>query len=146
VRTTFRILIGLLFIFIISCATGYHARNILGGYWESWHDDDYIMVYYEGNRFTDIQKARDYCLLRCAIITLQKGGTHFQIIVEDTIKQIIRDTPESKGIPWIARKVRILYRLEREIPNTYDAVDIVSIMRRKYPKLRIRTLHSALRR
>lgn len=70
-----------------ACATGYHASGATGGFIERPLSPDSYVVEFQGNGFTNPQRANDFLLLRCAELALENGYSHFAIIqAEDTSK------------------------------------------------------------
>ena len=66
-----------------SCSTKYQARMWKGGYESTQLGEDMYRVAFIGNGYTSSTKAQDYCLLRCAELTIQNGYKYFVIINED---------------------------------------------------------------
>ena len=66
-------------LFLWGCATPYQERGFSGGYKETKLKKNVFRVSFKGNSFTDIRKASDFALLRCAELTLEKGFRFFVI-------------------------------------------------------------------
>jgi hypothetical protein len=73
--------IMLLFTIILQgCSTAYQSEGLSGGYSETRLDENVFKVAFNGNGYTDREKAADFTLLRCAELTLQNGYKYFVII------------------------------------------------------------------
>tara|TARA_Y100001954_G_C15618800_1_gene506695 strand:- start:230 stop:718 length:489 start_codon:yes stop_codon:yes gene_type:complete len=66
-----------------SCATKYQPRMWKGGFESTQLGEDMYRVTFIGNGYTSSTKAQDYCLLRCAELTIENGYKYFVIISED---------------------------------------------------------------
>jgi len=60
--------------------TGYQAKTMTGGYSETQLASDVYSVRFQGNGYTMTERANDFCLLRCAELTIQNGYKYFTII------------------------------------------------------------------
>lgn len=67
-------------IILSACATGYQPEGVVGGYSELRIGEDLYRVSFEGNGYTDAERAGDLALLRAAEITLSNGASHFAVI------------------------------------------------------------------
>ena len=70
----------LLVILLASCATPYQATGLAGGYSDAQLDKNVFRVTFQGNGFTEPQRAADFTLMRSAELTLKAGFTHFAIV------------------------------------------------------------------
>jgi hypothetical protein len=76
-----RIIIVLAALMITGCATPYQRVGLTGGYSETQLGENIFQVSFRGNGYTSRERASDFCLLRAAELTLEKGFRYF-IIVE----------------------------------------------------------------
>jgi hypothetical protein len=62
-------------------ATPYQSEGIFGGY-SDWalEDENTFSVMYSGNGDLNLMVAREYALLRCAVLTKEKGFEYFEIL------------------------------------------------------------------
>ena len=67
-------------LFISGCATGYGSHGLSGGYSSSQLQPNVFQVRFQGNGYTSMSRARDFCLLRCAELCLENGFTHFELV------------------------------------------------------------------
>lgn len=68
-------------IFLLAgCATSYQPKSFSGGFSETRLDQNVFRVSFQGNGYTDVQRAEDFALLRSAELTLKHGFTHFAIV------------------------------------------------------------------
>lgn len=63
-----------------ACATGYQAKGLTGGYRDAQLSETTFMVTFEGNAYTDKNRANGLAMLRAGEITLERGYTHFKIL------------------------------------------------------------------
>ncbi|KAB2965494.1 MAG: hypothetical protein F9K16_01795 [Thermoanaerobaculia bacterium] len=63
----------------LACATAYQAKSGTGGYSETWLSDSVVRVSFQGNGFTQSDRADQLLLRRCAEITLERGRRFFAI-------------------------------------------------------------------
>lgn len=68
------------------CATGYRATGWMGGYKSTRLDENVFQVSFKGNRYTSVERATDFTLLRCAELTMEIGRNYF-VIVDEKIYQ-----------------------------------------------------------
>lgn len=101
----------------VACATPYQANSFTGGYTDQQIGEDAYMVSFGGNRYIGDGVVRDYLLLHCAELTLQKGSDWF----------IISD--QSAGDHW-AKATIILKKGEKphDALLSYDAHDVVKYL------------------
>lgn len=62
-----------------SCATGYGARGITGGYTDEKIDETHYHVKFDGNGHASEERVWSFWIYRCAELTRAKGFTHFTI-------------------------------------------------------------------
>lgn len=130
---------GVLLVSLCGCATTYHSKGATGGFTESQISGNFWRVNFRGNGFTGDQRSKDFALLRCAELTLQKGFSHFILVDANTV---------NAANPWRA----LLYSPSALVPqpsstNTilmfddkpnvdggtiYDANEICSSIGKKY--------------
>lgn len=67
-------------ILLMGCATPYQRIGLGGGYSETVLGESIFSVNFRGNGYTSLEKAQDFCLLRCAEVALDNGFTHFIIV------------------------------------------------------------------
>jgi hypothetical protein len=65
------------FLALASCATDYQPQNFTGGYSEFKIAPDTATVTFNGNGFTNGERAVQMAILRCADLTLQSGYRYF---------------------------------------------------------------------
>jgi len=85
------ILIVIMF-FVASCASSYKPRGWFfnNGYKEAQLADNIFEVSFKGNPFTDMERTRDFALLRNAELMKEKGYNYF--IVVDKIDDSTHET------------------------------------------------------
>ena len=76
------LLISILAVFAVGCATPYQSAGLTGGYSETQLAPDVFRVSFQGNGYTSGDRAKDFVLLRAAELCLQRGFTCFAIIDE----------------------------------------------------------------
>lgn len=74
------ILILIISMFTISCATSYQSIGFTGGYSETQLDENIFQVSFIGNGYTSRERCDDYALLRCAELSLMNGFEYFIIV------------------------------------------------------------------
>ena len=130
-QTSFVIMGCILVCLLAGCATSYHAKGSLGGYSDSQLGQDEYIVYFSGNGFTATERSRDFCLLRAAELTLQKGYTHFVVMGD-----IARDAISGGGgnvytFPNNELKIKC-FKSKPDGVNSYDATFLQQSLRQKY--------------
>lgn len=65
---------------LAGCATSYQAKSFSGGFSETQLDKNVFRVSFQGNGYTQSERAEDFALLRSAELTLKHGFTHFAIV------------------------------------------------------------------
>ena len=65
---------------LTGCATSYQSDSWTGGFSEIQLGEDLYHVSFEGNRYTDTKRVRDFALLRAAEIALENGYDYFAIV------------------------------------------------------------------
>ena len=68
----------------VSCATGYQAKGLTGGYSDFRLDANTFRVEFRGNAFTSRQNVETYLLYRCAELTSEAGYDYFVTVNSDT--------------------------------------------------------------
>lgn len=61
------------------CATPYQSTGYTGGHTYERFEEDLFAVSFGGNGFTSMKRTRDFCLLRCAEVTLEYQFKFFSI-------------------------------------------------------------------
>jgi hypothetical protein len=69
-----------LVVLLCGCATGYGPHGFTGGYSEMQLQPNVFQVRFNGNGYTSLDRARDFCLLRCSEVCLENGFTHFELL------------------------------------------------------------------
>lgn len=67
-------------LFLISCATGYVKQGFMGGYNERMVNDGVWEVSFAGNGYTGQERAKNFCMRRCAELTIEKGSDYFKVL------------------------------------------------------------------
>ncbi len=79
---------------LVGCATSYQRTGLTGGYSETRLDEHLVRVNFRGNGYTSAEKASDFCVLRCAELTLEHGCRYFEILEEgETVSHSTYTTP-----------------------------------------------------
>ena len=85
---------------LTSCSSHYQraSQYYAEGFIDVRIGRDAFKVTYNGSPFTDLHTAVDFCLLRCAEITLERGFTYFRV-TKDTagISQYLVKNPDVYG-------------------------------------------------
>ena len=76
------VLVLLLCIGLVGCATGYARRGWTGGYSDMKMQEDIFRVAFSGNAYVGMGRVEDYTLLRSAEVALENGYKYFIIIDE----------------------------------------------------------------
>ena len=79
------IILSLVLITLIGCATAYQPMGITGGYADSQVSENEFIIQFEGNGYTDKMRAVQFALMHCADVCLAHGFGYFKI-VEDRIE------------------------------------------------------------
>ena len=79
-----KLLVGLLCLGLMGCATGYQKRGFTGGYKETKIQDDIFKVDFAANAYSSRGRTQDFCLLRCAELALENDYQYFIIIDADS--------------------------------------------------------------
>ncbi|PCJ95128.1 MAG: hypothetical protein COA45_12430 [Zetaproteobacteria bacterium] len=66
-------------IFLSACATPYQQQSFSGGFSETQLSENVFQVSFEGNGYTNKQRASDFALLRSAELALENGYDYFAI-------------------------------------------------------------------
>ena len=72
--------VAILFIGLLSACTPYQQNSFLGGYDELMLDENVYRVTFRGNKYTSMERATDFTLLRCAELTLENGMNYFVLL------------------------------------------------------------------
>ena len=82
-------------------------------------------VTYNGGAFTDIQTAVDFCLLRCAEVTIERGHNYFRVTKDTTgiSRYLVRNSDLHGSIN--GSPVRILGGYSQDIPRAVSSNIIV---------------------
>ena len=64
----------------VGCATPYQKVGATGGFSETRLDEHVARVNFRGNGYTGAERAADFCMLRCAELTLEHGCRYFTIL------------------------------------------------------------------
>ncbi len=75
-----KILLLMLMLLTIGCATPYKRSGFAGGYRDYKIKDNMYTVYFGGNGYTNAEKCNQYAMRRAAEVTLENGYTHFVIL------------------------------------------------------------------
>lgn len=136
-----RYTLALIFTLLAGC-TPYAKNNwFLGGYDETQLDDYVYQVTFRGNKYTSMQRAIDYTLLRCAELTLEKGMRYFVLLDSQARENTsIKYNPGSLNVPasyGISNKPRtsnMIYVLRNKPKDafSYNAAQVVKSMKAKY--------------
>jgi len=86
-------------IFLTGCATSYGPLGPRGGYSETRLSEDEFLVSFRGNPLLAPEKAREYCLIRCAELTLENGGKYFIIWADSSVIEI-KENRATREQPW----------------------------------------------
>lgn len=74
---------------LLGClATPYVPQGVSGGYSETRLNDHVFQVRFSGNGHTDWGRSCDFCLLRCAEVTLEHGCRYFEIVTESQFSEV----------------------------------------------------------
>jgi len=98
-------------ILLSGCVTGYHSKNISGGWKEKKLDSNQYQVIYSGNALIDYLKNRNFALLRGAELCVDDNKNWMKIVDERTdIRRItkvpteIETTPGSMPFSWMSKE------------------------------------------
>lgn len=81
---------------LAACATSYQASGLTGGFEEIQLSPNVFQVRFQGNGYTQPERAADFALLRSAEVALENGFTHFAIVdSKDATKLSSYTTPHS---------------------------------------------------
>jgi hypothetical protein len=86
-------------VLLAACATTYGPLGARGGYYEKALGNDEYEVSFRGNPLIEEKLVREYLLVRCAELTLEKGHQYFIIWADSSFVEdkLTRSTPEQ---PW----------------------------------------------
>ncbi len=71
-------------IFIGGCATPYQKSGLGGGFIETQLSQNVWKINFNGNQFTKMRRATDFCLLRGAELALENGYKYFTVLNENS--------------------------------------------------------------
>ena len=133
-------------IFLTAC-TPYQQNSGLsgfiggGGFNETQLSGDVYQVTFEGNKYTAEQRAKDFTLLRCAELTIDKGYGYFRLINSDSkLRYRTQSIPGSMHVqasskivsePSTSNTIQLLYEKTPDV-FVYDAKIIVSSLKTQY--------------
>lgn len=115
----------------IPLSTGYKPYNRglgqlgKGGYSETWLQNNIAKVRYDGNDKVYNEEASDYCLLRCAEVTKEKGFRYFTIIEQS-------NQPRSSSEPSSIRIIRVANEQPQNGPIAYEVDFLIKSLKEKY--------------
>lgn len=83
-------ILPLILLLLTACATGYQEYSGFSqqGYSETRLAEDMFRVSFKGNDVTEMDRAQDLALLRCAELTLNNGYSHFVIVDESASERV----------------------------------------------------------
>ncbi|WP_234235488.1 CC0125/CC1285 family lipoprotein [Shewanella sp. AS16] len=90
-------ILGLMFCISACTAPSYQAYGLRGGYQDKFLAADTYRVTYNGNGKVSLAMARDFALLRCAVLTKQHGYSHFWIKMDRV--RVSRTTVSATPLP-----------------------------------------------
>jgi len=123
------------FIYLKFKSTPYQPKNFFGGYSETQLAVDMYRVKFNGNGNTKTDRTIDFCMLRCAELTLEKGYKYFYIIDSNTGTdgQIInRQHVYIPSHPTSNNTITMLKEKPANDNTLYDAAFIVPSYKAKY--------------
>lgn len=71
------LIVCILSLFLVACATPYQPKGFTGGYETEQLDELTYKITYKGNTLATDERIEDFAYLRCAQITREKGYTYF---------------------------------------------------------------------
>ena len=83
------IVICILFVFLISCSTGYHAKSLTGGYKDQVISTDVTKITYTGNAYTTPAQTYQYAMRHAAELTLKSDQRYFEVLKNRTYNKTI---------------------------------------------------------
>ena len=122
-------------IYIYAKSTPYAPKGFLGGYSETQLAADMYRVRFNGNGNTRTDRAVDFCMLRCAELTLEKGFKYFYIIDSSTGKGGYIPDPRHGPVashPTSNNTIKMLHESPENNLAVYDAAFIVPSYKKKY--------------
>ena len=78
------IVVFLMVVLVLGCATPYKSSGFRGGYSETQLDENVFKVSFRGNGYTGRERASDFALLRCSELALQHGYKYFVVVDAST--------------------------------------------------------------
>ena len=129
----FLIIVG--FFYIFSKSTSYGPKGFMGGYSETQMGNDMYAVKFQGNGNTRPDKSVDFCMLRSADLTLEKGYKFFSIVESRTGNQGYTPSGTYGPIsshPASNMTIKMLHEKTANEAAAYDAAVIAQSYREKY--------------
>jgi hypothetical protein len=83
-RSIIKLLLPILIVLQIGCATTYHKGGFMGGYDETQLSENVWKVGFKGNMYTDMTKTQDFLMYRNAELTKEKGFRYFGVKSESS--------------------------------------------------------------
>lgn len=84
IRILMLALVGLV---LIGCATPYQSQGFTGGFSETRLDENVFQVSFRGNAYTSSERAADFTLLRSAELAIETGYSYFIIVDAERYSQ-----------------------------------------------------------
>lgn len=116
------------------CATGYHAKGMLGdGYSDYRITENTFSITFRGNKYSDEEDIRRFALVRAAELTLTHGFRYFLVVNERELssKEVQKHTDEFDGVLKIKEiiypGVELKIRCAQEIDSA-DFIDAASFL------------------
>ncbi|UYG05742.1 hypothetical protein OCT51_10405 [Halomonas sp. LR3S48] len=81
------LMLALVVLAIVGCATPYQSRGLAGGFSETQLDENVFQVSFRGNTYTSSQRAADFTLLRSAELAIENGYRYFVIVDAERYSQ-----------------------------------------------------------
>ena len=91
----------------------------------TWLQNNIAKVRYDGNDKVYNEEASDYCLLRCAEVTKEKGFRYFTIIEQS-------NQPRSSSEPSSIRIIRVANEQPQNGPIAYEVDFLIKSLKEKY--------------
>ena len=104
-----KVLFLIYIIIFVGCTTPYQQSGLLGGFKEIRLSDNSFRVTFNGNAHTSIDKASNYCLLRCAELCLESGFKYFVLISENTHTENSTHTSPTYARTTIGNYIILVY-------------------------------------
>lgn len=85
--------------FLFGCATGYGPAGWTGGYKDNKIGRNSYSILFAGNAYITAEKAADFCLMRCAELSLENGYEYFIVTSEKAEVDIYRHIGMTSIVP-----------------------------------------------